>query len=218
MPWFGGVPLLEHLETVELEADRNLEDVRFPVQWVIRDHDSGYRGYAGQVASGILSAGHEVVVLPSGVRTTVEAIDTADGEIDEAFPPMSVTLRLADDVDASRGDMIAAVGDEPAVTREIEADVSWMAQDALRQGTRLSLKHTTATVRAEVAELVDRLDVDTLDRDASPEALELNDIGRVRLRVSRELVVDPYGRNRTTGSFILIDEATNDTVGAGMIR
>jgi bifunctional enzyme CysN/CysC len=221
MDWYGGLPLLEHLEELELEADHNLVDVRFPVQWVIRDHDSDYRGYAGQLAGGILHPGDEIVVLPSGIRTTLAGIDAQDGELDEAFPPMSVTLRLTDDVDVSRGDMIARIDDDapaPVVTRELTADVCWMADAALRPGARLMLKHTTRTVRAVVGEIVDRLDVTTLERDGAPAELGLNDIGQVRLRVSSELAVDPYKRNRTTGSFVLIDEASNETVGGGMIR
>ena len=221
MDWYGGLPLLQHLEELELEADHNLVDVRFPVQWVIRDHDSHYRGYAGQMAGDILAPGDEVVVLPSGVRSTIAGIDTQDGPLEEAFPPMSVTLRLTDDVDVSRGDLIARIDDEasaPTVTRELIADVSWMAEAPLRPGARLALKHTTTTVRAIAEELIDRLDIHTLDRDEAPQELALNDIGQVRLRVSRNLVVDSYKQNRTTGSFILIDEASNETVGGGMIR
>jgi sulfate adenylyltransferase large subunit len=190
MPWYGGLPLLEHLETVEVESDRDLVHGRFPVQWVIRDHDADYRGYAGQVAGGVLTAGDEVVVLPSGIETTIEAVETADGPLDEAYPPMSVTVRLADDVDASRGDLIA---------------------------DRDAIKHTTATARAIVDGVVDRVDVETLERVEAQE-LTLNDIGQVRLRISRPLVFDPYAVNRATGAFILIDEATNDTVAGGMIR
>ena len=221
MDWYGGLPLLQHLEDLELEADHNLIDVRFPVQWVIRDHDTHYRGYAGQLAGGIITPGDEVVVLPSGVRSKIAAIDTQDGELDEAFPPMSVTLRLTDDVDVSRGDLIARIDDGvsgPTVTRDLVADVCWMADAPLRPGARLTLKHTTSTVRAVAETLVDRLDIHTLERHDAPGELGLNDIGQVRLRVSRDLVVDSYKRNRTTGSFILVDEASNETVGGGMIR
>ena len=221
MDWFGGLPLLEHLETLELESDHNLVDARFPVQWVIRDHDSDYRGYAGEVAGGILRPGDDIVVLPSGVRSSIAAIDTYDGPLSEAFPPMSVTLRLADDVDVSRGDLIVRVdpgADAPIVTREFEADVCWMTEAPLRPGARLALKHNTSTVRAIADTLIDRLDIHSLDRNEGPEELGLNDIGRVRIRVSRELAVDPYSQNRTTGSFILLDESSNETVGGGMIR
>ena len=234
MDWYSGVPLLEHLETLSLADDPAGHDARFPVQWVIRDHDADYRGYAGTVAGGELRPGDPVVVLPSGVRTTIAAIETLDGELEVAVAPMSVTVRLADNVDASRGDLIApdpaageaadaagaagAAGLPPVVSREITADVCWMAGAPLRVGARLALKHTTSSVRAIVDALEDVIDITTLERVAAPESLALNDIGRVKLRVSRELAVDPYERNRTTGSFILIDEATNETVGAGMVR
>ena len=217
MGWYAGRPLLEHLETVEIAGDANLDELRFPVQWVIRDGATDYRGYAGQLAGGVVRPGDEVLVLPAGTTTTVEAIETFDGELGEAFPPMSVTLRLADEVDVSRGDLICRPADRPALDRELEADVCWMADAPLRPRGRYLLKHTTATVRAVVDDVRDRVDVHTLDRDAAATELALNDIGRVRLRTSRPLAFDPYSRNRTTGSFILIDEATNDTVGAGMI-
>jgi bifunctional enzyme CysN/CysC len=218
-PWYGGPPLLEHLETVELKGDLNLVDARFPVQWVIRDGASDYRGYAGKVASGVFRAGDEIVVLPSGARTTVSSVETFDGPIDAAFPPMSVTIRLTEERDVSRGDMIVHAGDDVRVTREIEADVCWMAETPLRPGARYALKHATSTVRAIVDGVHEVIDVHTLE--ASEEArgeLALNDIGHVSLRVSRELAVDPYAVNRVTGAFILIDEGTNETVGAGMIR
>ena len=218
-PWYGGPALLEHLETVELKDDLNLEDARFPVQWVIRDGASDYRGYGGKVASGVFRAGDEVVVLPSGARTTVSAVETFDGPLDAAFPPMSVTLRLADERDVSRGDMIVHAGDEVRVTREIEADVCWMAETPLRPGGRYALKHATSSVRAIVDGVHEVIDVHTLEPSEEARGeLALNDIGHVSLRVSRELAVDPYAVNRVTGAFILIDEGTNETVGAGMIR
>jgi sulfate adenylyltransferase subunit 1 len=218
MAWYGGVPLLEHLETVEVAADRNLGDVRFPIQWVIRDHDADYRGYAGQVAGGVLRPGDPVTVQPSGTRTTIAAIDTLDGPLGEAFPPMSVTVRLADDVDASRGDVLTGEGRAARVERELEADVCWMAEQPLRPGARLAVKQATSSARAIVDGLLDRLDIRALERAAAPAELALNDIGRVRLRTSRPLVFDAYADNRATGSFILIDEGTNETVAAGMIR
>jgi sulfate adenylyltransferase large subunit len=222
MGWYAGTPLLEHLETLSLADDPAGHDARFPVQWVIRDHDADYRGYAGTVAGGVLRPGDEVVVLPSGVRSRIAAVETLDGELDAAAAPMSVTVRLTDNVDASRGDLIArapSTGEiAPTVTRQLTADICWMAEAPLRQGARLALKHTTASVRAVVDGLDDVVDISTLERTAAPGQLALNDIGQVRLRVSRELAVDPYKLNRTTGSFILIDEASNETVGAGMIR
>jgi sulfate adenylyltransferase large subunit len=217
MPWYGGLPLLEHLETVEVEADRNLDDVRFPVQYVIRDGASDYRGYAGQLGGGVLSPGDEVLVLPSEQVTTVASIDTFDGPLDTAFAPMSVTVRLADDLDVSRGDLICRPGDRPALARDLVADVCWMADAPLRPGGRYAIKHATHTARAIIEAIDDRVDVASLGREPAPGELALNDIGRVRLRTSKPLAFDPYARNRATGSFILIDEATNDTVGAGMI-
>jgi bifunctional enzyme CysN/CysC len=216
MPWYGGVALLEHLETVEIEADRNLDELRFPVQYVIRDGASDYRGYAGQLAGGVLRPGDEVLVLPSERVTTVEAIDTYGGPLDEAFPPMSVTVRLADNLDVSRGDLICRPGDRPALARDLVADVCWMADAPLRPGGRYAIKHTTHTARAIVDAIENRVELGMLQREPAPE-LALNDIGRVRLRTSKPLAFDPYARNRATGSFILVDEATNDTVGAGMI-
>jgi bifunctional enzyme CysN/CysC len=217
MPWYGGLALLEHLETVEVQAGRNLDELRFPVQYVIRDGDSDNRGYAGQVAGGVLRPGDEVLVLPSERITTVASIDTYDGPVDEAFPPMSVTVRLADELDVSRGDLICGPADRPALARDLVADVCWMTDAPLRPGGRYAIKHATHTARAIVEALEDRVELTTLGREAGPAELALNDIGRVRLRTSKPLAFDPYARNRATGSFILIDEATNDTVGAGMI-
>ena len=217
MPWYGGLPLLEHLETVEVEADRNYDDVRFPVQYIVRDGASDYRGYAGQLGGGVLRPGDEVLVLPSEQVTTVASIDTFDGPLDAAYAPMSVTVRLADDLDVSRGDLICRPDDRPALARDLVADVCWMAEAPLRPGGRYAIKHATHTARAIVEAIDDRVDVTSLGREPAPGELALNDIGRVRLRTSKPLAFDPYARNRATGSFILIDEATNDTVGAGMI-
>jgi bifunctional enzyme CysN/CysC len=220
-PWYEGPSLLHHLEHVHIASDRNLVDVRFPVQYVIRPQSTtitDYRGYAGQVASGVLKPGDEVMVLPSGLTSTISAIDTADGPVDEAFPPMSVTVRLADEIDISRGDMICRPHNAPAVAQDIEAMVCWMDETApLRIGTKYTVKHTTRTARTVVRGLQYRLDVNTLHRDETASELALNEIGRVRLRTTVPLLADPYRRNRTTGGFILIDEATNRTVGAGMI-
>jgi bifunctional enzyme CysN/CysC len=219
MPWYGGAPLLTHLEAIDPADDRNLDDLRFPVQLVIRSEGNDFRGYAGQVASGIIRPGDRVRVLPSGVESTVAAVETLDGPLDEAFPPQSVTVRLADDVDASRGDVLVHADEAAAVplVRELEADVCWFADRPLRPGARYQLKHLTQTVDAVVDAIVDVLDVHTLDRGPAPAELGLNDIGRVRLRTRRPLVADPYASNRATGAFILIDEATNDTVAGGMV-
>jgi len=219
MPWYEGPTLLEHLETVEVATDRNLDVRRFPVQWVIRpmsDEHHDYRGYAGQVASGILRPGDDVVVLPSGLETRVEAVETADGPLDEAFPPLSVTVRLEDDVDVSRGDMIAAAGDAPEPSRILEATVCWMSERPLAERARVKLKHTTRTVPARVEAIESRIDVTSLEEEDARE-LRLNDVGRVRLRLGRPILADAYERNRATGSFILVDESTNDTAGGGMI-
>jgi sulfate adenylyltransferase large subunit len=219
MQWYGAAPLLYHLEHVCIAPDRNLDDVRFPVQWVVRpmsDAHHDYRGYAGQMAGGVITPGCEVVVLPGGQRTTVAAIDTYDGEVDLAFPTMSVALRLADEIDVSRGDMIVGCEDEPDVARELSAHICWMSDQPLAVRGRYAIKHTTRSARAVVEAIDHRIDVNTLAH-VPADRLGLNEIGRVRLRVSAPLVVDAYSRNRTTGSFILIDEATNNTVGAGMI-
>jgi bifunctional enzyme CysN/CysC len=216
MPWYAGPTLLEHLETVEIAGDRDLQHRRFPVQWVIRpmaDEYHDYRGYAGQVAGGVWRAGDEVVVLPSGRRTSVAAV-----EPETAVPGMAATIRLADDLDVGRGDMLADPEAPPTVARELEATLCWMAEKPLEPRTKLAIKQTTRSVRAVVDELVSAVDIHTLDDRSGPERLELNDIGRVRLRLSEPLAVDAYHENRGTGAFILIDEATNDTVAAGMIR
>ncbi|HTJ75052.1 MAG TPA: sulfate adenylyltransferase subunit CysN [Acidimicrobiales bacterium] len=220
MPWYDGPPLLEHLETVHIAEDRNLVDVRFPVQYVLRPisgahHD--YRGYAGQVAGGVLKPGDDVLVLPSGLRSRVAAIDTYDGPVDEAFTGMSVTVRLADDLDVSRGDMLSDPENQPSASQDVDALVCWMADRPLTQGSRYAIKHTTRWARAMVADLGYRLNVNTLEQDSTATELGLNAIGQVRLRVTAPLMHDSYRRNRTTGSFILVDEATNATAGAGMI-
>jgi len=220
-PWYEGPSLLHHLENVHVASDRNLVDVRFPVQYVIRPMSSthpDYRGYAGQVAGGVLKRGDEVVALPSGFSSRIASIDTADGPVDEAYPPMSVTVRLEDNIDISRGDLLCRPHNQPLVTQDVEAMVCWMDSAAqLRPGQKLAVKHTTRNARALVKDLRYRLDVNTLHRDDQATHLGLNEIGRVRLRTTQPLLCDPYSRNRTTGGFILIDEATNRTVGAGMI-
>jgi bifunctional enzyme CysN/CysC len=220
MPWYDGPSLLHHLEHVHVASDRNLIDVRFPVQYVIRPQSDAwhdYRGYAGQVASGVLKPGDDVMVLPSGLTTRIAGIDTADGPVDEAYAPMSVTVRLADDLDVSRGDLICRPHNAPKVTQDVEAMVCWMTDKPLRSGAKLAIKHTTRSARAVVRELRYRLDVNTLHRDEDATELALNDIGRIKMRTTQPLFADEYRRNRTTGGFILVDEATNATAGAGMI-
>ncbi len=224
MGWYDGPSLLHHLEHVHIASDRNLIDVRFPVQYVIRPHQAtdpqlhDYRGYAGQVAGGVIKPGDEVMHLPSGFTTTVKRIDTARGPVDEAFPPMSVTLVLGDDIDISRGDMICRPHNQPSVTQDVEAMVCWMSESRkLSPRDRLIVKHTTRTVKAIVRDLHYRLDVNTLHRHEGVSDLSLNEIGRVTLRMTHPLFSDPYTRNRQTGGIILVDEATGATVGAGMI-
>ena len=224
MPWYEGSSLLHHLEEVHIASDRNLIDARFPVQYVIRpqsqtDRDlHDYRGYAGPVAGGIFKPGDDVVVLPSGLATRIHSIDTADGPVEEAFAPMSVTIRLQDDVDVSRGDMICRPHNQPKVTQDIEAMICWLSPDIdLQVRGMYGVKHTTRNVRAQVRDLEYRIDVNTLHRDESADSLKLNEIGRVQLRTTQPLFVDEYRRNRITGSFLLIDEASGATVGAGML-
>jgi bifunctional enzyme CysN/CysC len=218
MKWYEGPPLLYHLEHVHVASDRNLVDCRFPVQWVIRPTDEQEsRGYAGQIAAGVLRPGDEVLVVPSGDTSRIASIDGPLGPVDEAVPPMSVVVRLEDELDVSRGDMICRPGNRPHRSRELEAMVCWMSDSPVSSGSRLLLKHTTRWVNATVDEVRYRVDVATLHRDRSKSDLALNDIGRLKLRTSSPLAVDDYRRNRNTGSFILVDEATNDTVGAGMI-
>jgi bifunctional enzyme CysN/CysC len=218
MKWYDGAPLLYHLEHVHVASDRNLVDVRFPVQWVIRpDEADRGRGYAGQVAGGILRTGDDVHVIPSGDTSRIAAIEGPLGPLEEAVPPMSVVVRLEDELDISRGDMICRPGNRPHRSRQLEAMVCWMSDAPVAVGKRLLLKHTTRWVTATVDDIRYRVDVETLHRDVSAKSLELNDIGRLKLRTTSPLAVDDYRRNRTTGSFILVDEASGDTVGAGMI-
>ena len=221
MPWYEGSSLMHHLEHVHIASDRDLRDVRFPVQYVVRpksDEYHDYRGYAGRVASGVLKPGDEVMVLPSGLTSRIAGIDLYDREVEEAYPPMSVVVRLEDDLDVSRGDMICRIRNAPEPTQDVDAMVCWMAREPMRARQKLAIKHTTRTARAVVKDVQYRLDINTLHRDAETPELGLNEIGRVTLRTTQQLLVDPYEQNRTTGSFILIDEATGVTVGAGMIN
>ena len=221
MEWYDGPSLLHHLEEVYIASYRNLIDCRFPVQYVIRPKSNAhhdYRGYAGMIAGGVFKPGDDIVVLPSGFTSTIRSIDTADGPVDEAFPPMSVTMTLDDDVDVSRGDMICRPHNHASVGQELDAMVCWLTDDSeLCAGAKLAIKHTTRSARALVRNLLYRLDVNELHRDEDADALSLNEIGRITLRTTTPLFFDEYRRNRTTGSFILIDETTNNTVGAGMI-
>ncbi|WP_431711846.1 sulfate adenylyltransferase subunit CysN [Glutamicibacter uratoxydans] len=220
MPWYQGASLMHHLEHVQIASDSNLVDVRFPVQYVIRPHNNDYhdyRGYAGQVASGVMKAGDKVTVLPSGLPSTIKEISTADGPVEVAYPPMSVTVRLDDDVDISRGDMIVRPNNQPKVAQNFEAMICWMGEKPMKSGQKLAIKHTTKSARVLIKELRYGLNINTLHRDEEASTLSLNEIGRVSLRSTQPLLADEYQKNRTTGGFILIDEITNNTVAAGMI-
>ncbi|MEU5760938.1 adenylyl-sulfate kinase [Nocardia sp. NPDC047648] len=219
MPWYEGTPLLHHLEEVHIASDRNLIDARFPVQYVTRSHAQDFRGYAGTVAGGVFKPGDEVAVLPSGFTTTVEAIWGPGGApVAEAFPPQAVTIQLADELDISRGDLICRPNNRPTAGRDLDAMVCWFAEDTqLTPGATYTIRHSTRAATAEVRSLDYRLDVNTLHRDEHAESLSLNEIGRVQLRTRQPMLFDPYRRNRATGSFILVDDTTNNTVAAGMI-
>lgn len=219
-PYYDGPTLIEHLESVPVDAEPHRVGLRFPVQYVIRPRTAefpDYRGYAGQVAAGSVDVGDEVVILPSGTRTTVERIDTADGELRTAHAGRSVTLVLADDVDVSRGDTIASPQDAPEPIGDFEATVCWLAEKPLRPGARLLLKHGTRTTQAIVGTLIERFDEQELTAQEGPESLELNEIGRISVRVAEPIVADDYAVNRHTGSFLLIDPAGGNTLAAGLV-
>ena len=219
-PWYEGSTLLHHLEHVYTGSDRNFIDARFPVQYVIRpmSHDyHDYRGYAGEVASGTFRPGDEVLVLPSGFTSRIAGIDMYEESLSEAFPPMSVSIRLEDEIDISRGDMICRPNNLPTATQDIDAMVCWFNERPLQEGNIYSIKHTSRSVRAKVSTLNYRLNVNTLHREEGQSKLEMNEIGRISLRTTAPLFLDEYRRNRTTGSLIIIDEATSETVGAAMV-
>ena len=216
-PWYDGPTLLGHLESVPVTPPEADAPFRMPVQYVIREHASDYRGYAGQVASGTVRPGDEVVVLPGGTRTTVTGVDTADGPLEQAGAGRSVTIRLADDIDIARGDVLAAAGTPPRVTNELDATLCWLSDKALRPGARLLLKHGARTTQVIVGVLGDRLDTDTVSWADAPEQLAINDIARVSLRTADPLPVDDYADIRATGSFLLIDPPTGNTLAAGLV-
>ena len=221
MPWYHGPTVLEMLEGIHIGSDQNLIDVRFPVQYVIRPQLRDYqdfRGYAGKVAGGLIKRGDEVMVLPSGFSTRVRSIETYEGQLEEAAPPMSIVITLEDDIDVSRGDMICRPNNQPHASQDIDSMLAWMSEGSLLEvGAKYAIKHTTRWGRAMVKDLQYRLDVNTLHRDESAHMLALNEIGRVRLRSTNPFFFDGYRRNRDSGSFILVDERTNVTVAAGMI-
>ena len=220
MDWFEGATLMHTLETVHIASDHNHIDCRFPIQNVIRPqttdfHD--YRGYAGRIAGGVFKKGDAVMILPSGFTSKIKSIDTFNGEIEEAFAPMSVTMTLEDDIDISRGDMIVRENNKPEVSQDIEAMICWMGDSPLKEKGKYALKHTSKDARCMVKEIKYKVDINTLHRNEEDKVISSNDIARVTLRTTSPLFIDQYSRNRNTGSLILIDEATNNTVGAGMI-
>jgi sulfate adenylyltransferase subunit 1 len=220
MDWYGGTTLLYYLENVHIGSDHNLIDTRFPVQYVIRPYSDDfhdYRGYAGRVAGGILRKGDKVMVLPSGFSSSIEKIDTADGEISEAFAPMSVTILLSDDIDISRGDMIVRENNQPAVTQDLELRICWFNERPLQLRGKYEIRHTTQSARCIVQEIQYKMDVNTLHRNLEDKIVRMNDIARISIRTTKPLLVDAYSKNRITGSVILVDEGTNETVAAGMV-
>jgi sulfate adenylyltransferase subunit 1 len=216
-PWYDGPTLIGHLESVPVTPPEAGAPFRMPVQYVIRDHATDYRGYAGQVASGTVRPGDEVVVLPGGARTMVSAVDTADGPLDAAGAGRSVTVRLADDIDISRGEVLTSAAEPPTVTDELDATLCWLSDKPLRPGARLLLKHGTRTTQVIVGALGDRLDIDTVSYVDAPETLGINDIARVTLRTADPLPVDDYADIRATGSFLLIDPPSGNTLAAGLV-
>ena len=220
MDWYEGSTLLYYLENVHIGSDHNFIDCRFPVQYVIRpntDEYHDYRGYAGRIAGGVFKKGDEVMMLPSGFTSKIKAINTIEGEIEEAFPPMSVTLLLEDDVDVSRGDMIVRVNNKPNNTQDVEAMICWFGDTPLQERGKYALLHTTQDTRCMVKEVRYKLDINTLHRNLEEKTIKMNDIARVVIRTTKPVFIDEYRQNRITGSVILVDEATNNTVGAGMI-
>lgn len=218
--WYEGPTLLHTLENIHIGSDHNHIDCRFPVQTVIRPHSDeyhDYRGYAGRIASGIYRPGDDVLVLPSGFKSKIKSIDTADGAVKEAFAPMSVSMTLEDDIDVSRGDMIVRTGNQPKTVQDLDIMMCWLNNDGPKPRGKYIIKHTSNDAKALITEIVYKLDVNTLHRNEDDKEIEMNDIARVRLRTTKPLLTDPYNRNRITGSIILIDEATNETVAAGMI-
>ncbi len=220
MDWYEGPTLLALLETIPITDDYNRRDGRFPVQYVLRPqslehHD--YRGYAGRIGGGVFRKGDTVTVLPSGLSSTLRSIDTFEGPVDEAFAPMSVTLTLEDDIDISRGDMIVSGDSVPRVSQDVEMVVCWLNEKRLTPGAKFALKHTTKEVRCVVKDIAHKIDITSLEPVEAGKDVRMNDIARITIRTTKPLLFDSYRTNRATGSMILIDEATNETVGAGMI-
>ncbi len=220
MDWYQGPSLLHHLENVHIAGDRDMIDPRFPVQWVVRpqsDEFHDYRGYGGQVASGVFKPGDDIMALPSGMTSKIKSIDIGGDSIDAASPPQSVSIQLEDDIDISRGDMLCRPNNTPMSVQDIDAMVVWMTDQPMVIGKKYTIRHTSNEARCIVKGLNYRIDIETLHRDESAENLGLNEIGRVSIRTTKPLLCDPYRQCRATGSFIIVDEQTNNTVGAAMI-
>jgi len=220
MPWYQGSTLMYLLENIHIGSDYNHIDCRFPVQYVIRpqsDKYHDYRGYAGRIAGGVFKPGDDVVVLPSGFTSKIKSIDTFNGSLDEAFTPMSVTITLEDDIDISRGDMIVRENNQPQVGQDIDVMVCWFNPKNLIPNGKYAIKHTSNDVRCVIKEVKYKVNINTLHRIEDDKTVKMNDIARISLRTTKPLLYDKYARNRFTGSLIIIDEATNETVGAGMI-
>jgi len=220
MPWYQGAPMLHTLETMHISSDINKVDARFPVQTVLRPQREGfidYRGYAGRIASGILRKGDEVTVMPSGFTSKIKTIDTLEGELEEAFSPMSVSITLEDDIDISRGDMIVRSNNKPEALQDIEVMLCWLNNSSAKPRTKYTIRHTSNEQKAMIKEVVYKIDINTLERLEDDKELRMNDISKVKIRTTKPLMIDSYRENRTTGSIILVDDATNETVAAGMI-
>ncbi len=220
MPWYDGSTLLYTLEHIHIGSDQNHLDARFPVQTVIRPHSDAFhdfRGYAGRVAGGVFRKGEEVMVLPSGFRSRIKSLYVGDTEKEEVFPPMSVTMTLEDDIDISRGDMLAKVNNQPDAKQDIEAMICWLNAKPLNPSGKYILRHTTNEMRAMVKEIVYKLDIRSLSRVEGDTSIQMNDIFRAKLRTTKPVLADSYRTNRNTGSLILVDESTNETVAAGMV-
>lgn len=220
MPWYDGSTLLYTLENVQVDGDYNHVDCRFPVQWVIRPQSKDYpdyRGYAGRIAGGVFKPGDEVMVLPSGFTSTIQAVETFENEEEEAFQPMSISMTLEDDLDVSRGDMIIKPDNQPTIGQDIDLMVCWLNKEPLKPGGKYAIKHTTKDARCIIKEVKYKVNINTLHRVEGDKEIGLNDIGRIQIRTTQPLFYDSYKRNRATGSLIIIDEFTNETVGAGMI-
>ena len=220
MDWYDGPTLLYYLENVHIGSDHNFIDARFPVQYVIRPYNDDYhdyRGYAGRVSGGVMKKGDKVMLLPSGFTSTIAKIDTADGEIEEAFPPMSITVLLEDNYDLSRGDMIVRTNNQPETTQDIDLMICWFNQRPLQPRGKYAILHTSNSARCMIKEVQYKMDVNTLHRNMEDKQIGMNDIARIKIRTTRPLFTDTYRRNRITGSIILVDEGTNETMAAGMV-